>query len=175
MAAKLAFLDRILANYGSESHEARDALHRSIASVTEYMWPPQGSKPAELDPSATGGEALYQVLQQLSPKTDQQTALKTHALALASDIGQTRWLLLEQKYSSISTPMLVIVVFWLTTVFVSFGLFAPSNSTVIITIFLCALSVAGSIFLMLELDQPFGGMVQISDASMRNTLGHIGK
>lgn len=174
MAAKIAFLDRVLAHYGPESAQVRSALRQSALNVTELIWP-QRSKAAELDPAASGSETMYEAIQQLSPKTDEQTALKTQALSTAIDVAQTRWLLLAQKSSTISTPMLVIMVFWLTTVFVSLGLFAPSNTTVVITILLCALSVAGSIFLMLELDQPFGGLVQISDASMRDALVHLGK
>lgn len=174
MAAKIAFLDRVLAHYGPESAEVRSALQKSAGRAADLIWPKQ-SKGAELDPTASGGETMYEAIQQLSPKTEEQTALKTQSLAMAIDIAQTRWLLLAQNSSTISTPMLAIMVFWLATVFVSFGLFAPSNTTVVVTIFLCALSVAGSIFLMLELNQPFGGMVRISDASMRSTLEHLGK
>jgi hypothetical protein len=44
------------------------------------------------------------------------------------------------------------VVFWLGIIFASFGLFAPGNATAIVTLVLCALSVAGALFLVLELD-----------------------
>jgi hypothetical protein len=54
-----------------------------------------------------------------------------------------------------SRPLLGILVFWLTVNFISFGLFAPRNTTVIGTLFLCALAVAGAIFLIHELYQPF--------------------
>ena len=84
-------------------------------------------------------------------------------------------LLFEQGGRSIPTPFLVLLVFWLTVIFLSFGLFAPPNATVIATLFLCALSVSGAIFLILELDRPFGGLIQISSAPLRNTLDHIGK
>jgi hypothetical protein len=164
-----------LARYGSETHDVRDGLRNALVRVIDHMWPPQGSEPAQLDPAASSGEALFGALQQLSPRNEEQTALKAQALTTATDISQMRWLLFAQKDSSISTPMLVVVVFWLTTIFVSFGLFAPSNATVIFTQFLCALSIAGAIFLVLELDQPFGGLIQISEAPMRTTLEHLGK
>lgn len=175
MAAKVSFLDRVLAHYGPEASEAREMVRHTTERVTDQLWPPRGSSPVDLDPTATGRESTYDALQHLSPKTDAQTALKSQALATATDIAQTRWLLLAQKTSSISLPMLAVVVFWLTTVFVSFGLFAPANATVVITQFLCALAVAGAIFLMLELDQPFGGIVQIPSAPMHSTLEHLGK
>jgi hypothetical protein len=70
-------------------------------------------------------------------------------------------------------PFLVVMVFWLAVIFASFGLFAPRNATVIATLFVCALSVSGAIFLILELDSPFSGLLQISDAPLRNAITHI--
>jgi nitric oxide reductase large subunit len=67
------------------------------------------------------------------------------------------------------------MVFWLTIIFVSFGLFAPPNATVVATLFVCALSVSGAIFLVLEMDRPFSGLIQISDAPLRNALAHLGR
>ena len=66
------------------------------------------------------------------------------------------------------------MVFWLAVIFTSFGLFAPYNATVVVTLFLCALSVSGAIFLILELDSPFAGLMQISDAPLRNALAIVG-
>jgi FtsH-binding integral membrane protein len=86
-----------------------------------------------------------------------------------------RWLMFEQGSTSISLPLLWMLVFWLVIVFTSFGLFAPSNPTVIATLFLCALSVSGAIFLILEMYTPFGGLMQISSAPLRNALAHLGE
>ena len=72
-------------------------------------------------------------------------------------------------------PFLVLLVFWVTIIFLSFGLFAPPNATVIVTLFLCALSVSGAIFMILELDRPFGGLIHISSVPMRNALAQLGK
>jgi hypothetical protein len=94
---------------------------------------------------------------------------------MAVNLGQTRWLLFEQSGSSIPIPFLVVLVFWLSLIFVSFGLFAPPNPTMVIALLLGALSVSGAIFLILELDQPFGGLIQISSAPLRNALAHLGK
>jgi hypothetical protein len=72
-------------------------------------------------------------------------------------------------------PFLVVLVFWLTVLFVSFGLFAPPNATVIATLFVCALSVSAAIFLILELDQPFEGLIRFSSAPLRNALAYLGQ
>jgi len=91
------------------------------------------------------------------------------------ELGRKRSLLLEENGGSIPMPFLVVLVFWLTLIFASFGLFAPPNSTVIGVLFACALSVAGAIFLILELDRPFQGLMQISSAPPRNALAHLGR
>jgi len=66
-------------------------------------------------------------------------------------------------------------VFWLAVIFTSFGLFAPRNATVVITLFVCALSVSAAIFLIVELDSPFSGMLQISNVPLQNAIAHIGR
>ena len=175
MAAKTVFLDRVLANYGSESAESRDLLRRSVGSAISHMWPDKkSSQAAQLDPSASSGEAFFNSIQKLSPQNDVQRSLKSQAAQIAADLGQMRWLLFEQTETSISVAMLIVLISWLAIIFVSAGLFAPPNATVIIALMLAALSVAGAIFLILELDMPFDGVIQISQKPMYNALIHLG-
>ena len=94
---------------------------------------------------------------------------------MAIDLAKLRWLMFEQGSTSISLPVMVVLVFWLAIVFTSFGLFAPPNLTVIATLFLCALSVSGAIFLILAMYTPFRGVMQISSAPLRNALAHLGQ
>jgi Protein of unknown function (DUF4239) len=176
MAAKIVFLDRVLANYGSESAESRDLLRRSADSAINHMWPDKkSSHTAELDPSESSGEVFFNSIQNLSPQNDVQRSLKSQAAQIAMDLGQMRWLLFEQTETSISVAMLIVLISWLAIIFMSAGLFAPGNATVVIALMLAALSVAGAIFLILELDMPFDGVIQISQRSMRNALLHLGR
>ncbi len=71
--------------------------------------------------------------------------------------------------------LLIVVIFWLTVTFGSFGLFAPPNATVVAVLFLCALSIAASIFLILEFEQPFDGVIKVSSAPLRYVLSHLGQ
>jgi hypothetical protein len=175
MAAKTVFLDRVLANYGSESAESRDLLRRSVASAIDHMWPDRkSSHAAKLDPSESSGEVFFNSIQKLSPQNDVQRSLKSQAAQIAMDLGQMRWLLFEQTETSISVAMLIVLISWLAIIFMSAGLFAPGNATVIVALMLAALSVAGAIFLILELDMPFDGVIQISQRPMRNALIHLG-
>ena len=175
MAAKIVFLDRVLANYGSESAESRDLLRHSVGSAINHMWPDKkSSQAAQLDPSVSSGEAFFNSIQKLSPQNDVQRSLKSQAAQIATDLGQMRWLLFEQTETSISVTMLIVLISWLAIIFMSAGLFAPPNATVIIALMLAALSVSGAIFLILELDMPFDGVIQISQKPMYNALAHLG-
>jgi hypothetical protein len=175
MAAKTVFLDRVLANYGSESAESRDLLRRSVGSAIDHMWPDKkSSQAAQLDPSVSSGETFFNSIQKLSPQNDVQRSLKSQAAQIATDLGQMRWLLFEQTETSISVAMLIVLISWLAIIFMSAGLFAPANATVIIALMLAALSVSGAIFLILELDMPFDGVIQISKKPMYNALAHLG-
>ncbi|MCI0353629.1 MAG: DUF4239 domain-containing protein, partial [Acidobacteria bacterium] len=173
MSANIIVLDRVLARYGPETKEARDLLRRTVARALDRIWPEDSSRPGQLEPAA-GSEGPYEKIQQLSPQNEVQRSLQAQALNISIDLTRMRWLLVEQAGSSIPMPFLVVVVFWLTIIFVTFGLFAPPNATVIATLFVCALSVSGAIFLILELDRPFEGLVQISSAPLRNALAHLG-
>jgi hypothetical protein len=175
MSVKIILLDRGLAHYGPQAKEARELLRVIVARMLAQIWPEDGSGHAQLDPRAARAEALYDKIQELSPKTEAQRSIQTQLLSIAVDIGQTRWLLFQQTGSSISTAFLVVVVFWLSVIFASFGLFAPANATAIITLLLCALSVSGALFLILELDHPFDGLIQISSTPLRNALEQLGQ
>jgi Protein of unknown function (DUF4239) len=175
MSANIILLDRILAHYGPETRESRDVLRRTVLSL-DRNWSEGTSRSAKLDSAAmrAGGASFYDKIQELAPRNDFQRSVQSQALQLAFDLGRTRSLLLEQAGSSIPTPFLVVLVFWLAVIFTSFGLFAPSNATVVATLFVCALSVSGAIFLILELDSPFAGLLQISDAPLRGALAALG-
>src|SRR5262249_22182334 len=127
--------------------------------------------------SATEGryEGLYEKIQELKPKNDAQKTLQAQAFKIASDIGQARWLLFAQKGSSIPTPFLVVMVCWLTLILASFSLFASPNGMVFATLLICALAVSSALFLILELDRPFDGLIEISSAPVRNALAQLGR
>src|SRR6201981_3428310 len=150
-SADIILFDRALARYGPETKEARSLLQRSVAATVERFWPEDGGKQGiTLDPEGSAAEAMYDRVDELTPQNETQRALRSQALSLAVNVGQTRLLLLEHMGSSIPLPFLVILVFWLCIIFASFGLFAPRNATVIAVLGVCALSVAAAIFLIIH-------------------------
>jgi hypothetical protein len=118
---------------------------------------------------------VYDKVDELTPQNNAQRSLRSQALTLAVNVGQLRLLMLEHMGSSIPLPFLEILVFWLCIIFASFGLFAPRNGTVIAVLGVCALSVACAIFLIIELDRSFEGLLQVSGAPMRTALAQLGR
>jgi hypothetical protein len=175
ISANVILLDRVLARYGPETKRARELLRSYVALTLDRIWPQDRSQPVSLEPTAALGNSFYDEIGGLAPQSEAQRSFKALAEKTAFDLAQTRWLLYEQSGRSIPMPFLVLLVFWVTIIFISFGLFAPRNVTVVATLFLCALSVSGAIFLILELDRPFGGLIQISDAPLRNAVAHLGQ
>ena len=173
MSAKVVLLDRVLAHYGPETKEVRDLLHSAVARMLDQLWPKDPGQHPQMEPTAAGGEILYDKIQELSPKNDTQRSLQAQALNMAIDLGKMRWLMFEQGGSFISMPIMAMLVFWLAIIFSSFGLFAPRNATAIATLFVCALSVSGAIFLILEMYTPFRGITRISSKPMKEALDQI--
>jgi 4-amino-4-deoxy-L-arabinose transferase-like glycosyltransferase len=150
-------------------------LRGAVARSLNLIWHQNSQQPSQTEPTTAGGEIIYDKIQALSPQNDVQRALKAQASSMAVDLGKLRWLMFEQGSTSVSLPLLAVLVFWLAIVFTSFGRFAPPNVTVIATLFLCALSVSGAIFLILAMYKPFQGLMQVSSAPLRNALAHLGQ
>lgn len=175
MSAEILSLDRILARYGPEASPIREALRDALAARLERIWPQSGSSATSIDPAqgTADVERLAAALRGLSPQTDEQRWLQGRAEELAESLLASRWAALSDTRGSAPLAMLVIVVFWLSITFASFGLFAPSNGTVVAILFLCALSVAAAVFLILELDDPLTGLIQISPEPLRYAVAHL--
>lgn len=177
LAGNVIIIDRALAHYGPDAKEVREMLRASVADLLARTWPGENGSPAAAGQGGTEGkyEGLIEKIQALPAKTDAQRSFQAQAATTAMDTAKLRWTLFSQKGSSIPLPFLVVMVAWLVLLFASFSLFAPPNPTVIVTLLVCALAVSSAIFLILELDRPFVGLIQISSAPLRNALELLGK
>jgi hypothetical protein len=172
MSTRIILLDRVLAHYGPETKEIRSLLRGAVVESLDRVWP-QERTPSELRAPSNAADSLLEKIQALSPKDDRQRSLQSQALSMAIGLSQTRWLMYEEGTSSVSRPMLLILVFWLTTIFISFGLLAPRNATVAASLFVSGLSVSGAIFLILEMYTPFSGLIEVSSAPLRTALTYL--
>ncbi len=177
LAGNVILIDRALAHYGPEAKEVREMLRASLADMLARTWPGETGSPQSTGQSGTEGkyEVLIDKIQALRSTTDAQRAFQALAVSTAMDTAKLRWTLFSQKGSSIPLPFLVVMVAWLVLLFASFSLFAPPNSTVIVTLLISALAVSSAVFLILELDRPFSGMIKISSAPIRAALELLGK
>jgi len=176
-AAGLLSLDRTLARYGPETARIREGLKSSVAQRVQVIWHRQGASHAHLDPAASahGVEVLATEIHKLVPKTDEQIALRTRALAASETLLDSRWIVVAALATSVQAAFLTMLVFWLTITFTTFGVLAPRNRTVVAVLFVCAMSVAGAIFLVLEMDSPFDGLITVSPGPMNYALEHMNK
>jgi len=176
-AAELLSLDRALARYGTETAGIRDGIRRTVSARMDVIWHRGQPQPARLDPTsaAPGVEQLVAAISKLSPQTDDQRSLRARALALSESLLDARWIVVAGLATSVPYPFLVMLMLWLTVTFTTFGLLAPRNPTILCVLFVCALSVSGAIFLVLEMDAPFDGLIVVSREPMDFALEHMNK
>jgi hypothetical protein len=172
LTASIVLLHQILAQYGPETHEARAQLRQAIGPWVRGIWREHASEDTPF--GATGAaEATYAKVAELSPQTEAQHLLKARAIDISTDLAQTRLLLFFQAASSIPKPFLAVLVFWLTMIFTSFSLFSRLNPTLLVVLFVIALSASAAIYLILDLSQPFAGLMQVSKEPLLNALGPL--
>jgi hypothetical protein len=169
LGAKISFMDRLLSLYGPEAAALQSRVRQITQATVQQMWNSQ-SQPSAINLEA--GNALYVALLELEPKNELQRNLKTQGIATFLEVGQLRTVMQVQSQKNMSWPLLVAVVFWLIVIFFSFSLFAPDNSTASFSLMVSALSVAVAIFLILELNQPFHGLIHISPALLEKAVPH---
>ena len=176
LGAQIVQLDGLFAHYGPEANDCRAQLRRMVEAELARLWP---------DAAATGGSAhasqsyrpaedLFATVADLTPKSEAQRSAQGRALQLMTTTGTTIRLLYLQAGGSVSWPFFVMLVFWIVMLFVGFGLYARRNATAISALFVGALTVAGAIFLILEMNRPFSGMMKLSSAPIEYALAQIG-
>jgi len=171
VAAKVIQLESLLRRYGPEADGERDLLHRYTAMKLQDLFPRGSAKPVLQNPRTTTlFEELEDRLAAMEGHSTQQRWMVSQAQALITEIAEVRWLLVEQDVLGIPVPVLLVVLFWLCLLFMSFGLFAPPNVTVTVVLFLCALAGAGAIQTILDLSRPFEGVIRVSAEPLRHAL-----
>jgi hypothetical protein len=174
IAADIIQLDHMLASYGPEAKDTRDLLREAVRTAHDRLWSSDGVRTEKLDPlMRLQGERFMAHLQGLTPRNDAQRFLQSQALQLSETIGQARSLMFEQARSSVSWPFLTILLFWISMLFLGFGLLVRFHATVAIAALIGSLSVAAAIFLILDLGSPYAGLIQLSDLPLRDALAQI--
>ena len=185
-AAQLAQMDLCLRDYGPETAPIRAQLRSYAAAVIASTWPdeppPAGvTYPNTSNMPLTGedpvlGNLMNEVgleTRSLQPKDSVHQTLMAACVQQYHDLVQARWKVIEGARGSISAPFYWVLVFWLALLFGTFCLTAPPNPLVVTVIALCALSITVVVFVILDLDQPYGGLFSVPSTSMRNALADM--
>ncbi len=173
ITADIILLDNLLAEYGPAALPVRAQIRGVMGRFVDGLWHEAGTGAPRPFESNAAVEKVYLEIQALSPQNDMQKSLQARAVQLSTEVAQTRLLLFVESDSAIPGPFIAILAFWLIIIFVSFSLFAELNTFTFTLLALFALSASGAIFLILELSQPFSGVMMISSALLRNALAPI--
>jgi hypothetical protein len=175
LSADVMLLDRTLALYGPEAEAVRASLRDLVRQTHDSVWSSDGARPENLNSTSIQQAAKARLAQvaRLDPKTDTQRLLKGRAIEQVDGVSRLRLQMFESRGGQISWPFLTVLIFWIAILFLGFGLLAPFNPTVAVTQFLGAVSVAGALFLILELNEPYRGLLQISDAPLAMAIGQL--
>lgn len=176
-SATLVMLDRTMVHYGPQTQPIRQMLRSSIIEQIKRVWPEQTTEIDEVafEKSPIIAEVIMVKLMELTPQNDSQRIYQSEAMQLCKEILKMRWLTIERTQISLPPAFHVVLLFWLTILFGSIGLFAPANKTVLTVLIVCSISIGGAIFLIEEMNQPLSGLVKISSAPLIKAVELMGK
>lgn len=168
LAADVINLDATLRLYGEEARPVREMMRAGVAETVDHMW----SRPTNnrfAAPNSPAEKAYLSILG-LVPGNEVQVLLKARAVQLYGQIAQSRLRLYERSEPDLPTSLIVVLVVWMMCLFISFCLFSPLKHTSIAALALVAFSIAAALFLLLELSEPFSGLVRLSDRPLTQAL-----
>ena len=173
--ADLILLAETFRDYGNTAAVPAATLRTYTNRLLADNWPDSGGRGVLAEDAEAGAllEHVREAIRALRPIDAGQTWLRDQALQISSSLLQQRWLLIEQSEPSVRPLMLTVLVTWITLIFAGFGLNAPRNATVVTAFLICSLAIGGSIFLILQLDSPFDGVMRISSRPILNALAHM--
>jgi len=174
--AQIITLNRTLASYGPDAQPVRVLLQRNLAASIERVWPGrQALVPAIASVNASATNELAEAIRRLAPQNDAQKHLQAKAEAQLASLAEGTWLIFEQMQNPLPPVFLIVLGFWLIQLFIGLGLIAPRNSTSVIAMLTCALSMSAAVFLVLEMNHPLDGLIKVSSAPLEAALAVISK
>ena len=174
LGASLFLLDRNLDHYGPEANEIRTMLHGTLTRIIEDLNRVGAAKELDSSVYSKAGRAIFTKIRDLTPKTEAQKVIQAGAIEVIDDVARTRWNLIQGRSDPIPIPFLVVLLIWIAVLFICFGLVSPLNATVVSVLFVSALTVAGAMLLIVELGDPFEGLLQVSVEPLSDALQLMG-
>ncbi len=178
MSAKIIYLEDILADYGPEANEIRALLRNTVHDYVHEYWPADVDQRAATQSNINGTRVLYNKIRSLVPLRDDQRSLRDKALNISLELAQLHDFRIVETEKSIPITfliVLVLLVFWIASIFFSLGIYTPPNETLIAILALFALLVTIAFFLIIDLNLPFEGVLRIPGTPLTDALEHLGK
>jgi hypothetical protein len=175
ITSDLVLGDQQLAAFGPIANEARQALRELSQALAAGIWggPDQRKHPGFV--ASDAWKRFSAAIDQLPATTDQQRNLKKQIDEVVSRSVQARLRLFAEAGGALPLPFLLLLVFWLTIIFASYSILGAMNLTVKAFVLLFALSAAGALFLISELNSPFSGLLKLSERQFQETLAPFSK
>lgn len=174
-SAKVALLAGDLRDLGPAGGVALEELREGVTERLDALWGREGARSVSPGRWPHTIETIRGTLRAIVPADDAQREARTKALRRLDELGQIRSVAAVYAGSAVTVPLLVLLVAWMFVIAAAINVFAPRNGTVVTFNVLCALSSASAIFLILEMDQPFGGFIRVSDAPLRAALAQFAR
>ena len=175
LATDFILLDRALKHYGPEASTARcevdGLLEQTVNEATSRERTPV--KTVSTGRLSIVASSMFDAIRDLTPRTDAQKTIQTQCMQICAELTRMRWTLIQGADNPIPIPFLAVLMFWLVALFLGFGLLAPRNGTVLTVLFVSAVSVAAAIFLIVDLNQPFDGLIRVSIDPIRESLAEV--
>lgn len=173
--AKVIELDRVLRRFGPDGMVSRAELRKfvllAIRRIEGEITPPTPmdknggtSRPITID------ELLNHPIRKLPSHTEELKELRAEAVVLINTLSDNRWQMIERASSPLPMPFLILLYFWLAVLFIGFGILAPRHTVFIAAFAICALSMAGAVYLIREMNQPLEGTLRVSSAPLQMAL-----
>ena len=170
-ATELILLDRMLVLYGPETGAARRELRAYAERAANGRWNAEGGHS-----DATSERLIEQLgtgLRMLAPTHDPQLSIWNDIRDQYRKVLELRWALVEQAEGSIPRPLVLMLVAWLVLIFISFGFRAPRNAVIVTSFIAAAALMGGAIYLIVDMDAPFEGPIQVSPAPLERALAEM--
>jgi len=175
-AANLILLDRVLIDYGPKANVARTAVAHAIQEeINQVRRANVEGADVRSEIGAGRLEELRPTLLNLASSNERESWLKTTSLSLCQEIMASRWRIYEDLASDIQWPIVGVLVVWLCSIFFSFGVITPRNVLAFGGLFVASASMAGAMFLILEMDEAYQGYITVSAAPLETALQKVSR
>lgn len=173
-AADLIVLDETLRDYGEAALPIRRMVRDYTAGLLHDVW--QSDDHPYLTENRVMGDKLESVrdrIRDLPHNTPDQSWLVDRCLQIVTSLLRERWLLIEHGGPSVHPLIIWLLVSWVVAIFMSFGINAPRHATMIAAFLVISVAIGSAMFMVLEMDTPFEGVLRISSLPVEIALTHM--